>query len=157
VQAIESWAPLLFVSRDPRDFNELANRGNLVPFLFERLATMARKSDPLCILNCAENDMELKRRGFGRTDKLPVSILLTPLLNTRRTHGSAQLSNLNKVVVKSSIFPAGTLVRLSLLSSPRLELKAYLRYPTGLFWRVVWPPSHLLSSIIRTYPHYRLR
>jgi len=59
----------LLVSRDPRDLIDLANRGNLVPAMFQRLATMTRKNDPLFILNGAENDTELKRRGFGRTDK----------------------------------------------------------------------------------------
>ena len=63
----------ILVSRDPRDLVDLANRGSLVPTLFERLATMTRKNDPLCILNGAKNDVELKQRGFGRTDKLPVS------------------------------------------------------------------------------------
>ena len=62
----------LLVSRDQRDLIDLANRGNLIPTLFERLATMTRKNDPLCILNGAESDTELKQRGFGRTDKLPV-------------------------------------------------------------------------------------
>ena len=145
---------VLFVSRDARDFNELANRGNLVPVLFGRLATMARKSDPLCILNCAENDVELKQRGFGRTDKLPVRILLAALPKAHRTHGSAQLNDLNKVVVKSSIFPKGTLVGFFGFF-PQLELKAYLRYPIDCLWHVLWPPFHLLSSILRAYPHYR--
>jgi len=63
---------VLLVSRDPRDLVDLASRGNLVPALFERLAMMTRKNDPLCILNGVENDIELKQRGFGRTDKLPV-------------------------------------------------------------------------------------
>ena len=63
------------VSRDPRDLHELANRGNLVLVLLGRLAKMTRKNDPLCILNGAKNDMELKQKGFGRTDKLPVRIL----------------------------------------------------------------------------------
>lgn len=62
----------LLVSRDPRDLVDLANRGNLVPVLFQRLETMTRKNDPLLTLNGVENDIELKRRGFGRTDKTPV-------------------------------------------------------------------------------------
>lgn len=62
----------LLVSRDQRDLIDLANRGDLVPALFERLAAMTRKTDPLCVLNGAESDAELKQRGFGRTDKLPV-------------------------------------------------------------------------------------
>lgn len=66
---------VLLVSRDQRDLVDLANRGNLVPTLFERLTAMTHKSDPLCILNCAESDIELKRRGFGRTDKSPVRLV----------------------------------------------------------------------------------
>lgn len=62
----------LLVSRDPRDLIDLANRGNLIPALFQRLGTMTRKNDPLFTLNGAENDIELRRRGFGRTDKTPV-------------------------------------------------------------------------------------
>jgi hypothetical protein len=104
---------VLLVSRDPRDLVDLAKRGNLVPALFERLTTMTRKNDPLCILNGADNDTELKRRGFGRADKLPVSGLLAPLPVTRRTHKSVQLSNLNNVIVRSSIFPEGTPVRIA--------------------------------------------
>jgi len=75
----------LLVSRDPRDLVDLANRGSLVPILFERLATMTRKNDPLLILNGAENDVELKQRGFGRTDKLPVSFPSTSPSITRVT------------------------------------------------------------------------
>lgn len=70
---------VLLVSRDPRDLHELVSRGNLVPVLFERLAKMTRKNDPLCILNGAENDMELRQKGFGRTDKVPVRISLATL------------------------------------------------------------------------------
>jgi len=66
---------VLLVSRDQRDLVDLANRGNLVPTLFERLTAMTRKNDPLCILNCAESDIELKQRGFGRTDKSPVRLV----------------------------------------------------------------------------------
>src|SRR6266436_5957209 len=58
---------VLLVSRDPRDLIDLASRGNLASALFERLATMTRKNDPLCTLNGAENDIELRRRGFSRT------------------------------------------------------------------------------------------
>ena len=104
---------VLLASRDPRDLVDLANRGNLVPALFDRLATMARKNDPLCILNGAENDTELKRRGFGRTDKLPVRFSFVSFSITRGTNMFVQLSSLNKVVVKSSIFPEGTPVRAS--------------------------------------------
>lgn len=68
--ALDVFASL--VSRDPRDLTDLANRGNLVSTLFRRLATTTRKNDPLCILNGVEDDAELKRRGFSRTDKLPV-------------------------------------------------------------------------------------
>ena len=67
----------LLVSRDPGDLHELANRGDLMPVLLERLAKMTRKNDPLCILNGVENDVELKQKGFGRTDKLPVRISFT--------------------------------------------------------------------------------
>jgi hypothetical protein len=125
---------VLLVSRDPRDLHELANRGNLVPVLLERLTKMTRKNDPLCILNGAENDMELKQKGFGRTDKLPVRILFVALSITRGIHSLAQLSNLERVVIKSSIFLEGTPVTLSLGSPPRLELKYYPRYPTGYLW-----------------------
>lgn len=99
---------VLLVSRDPRDLIDLANRGTLVPVLFERLATMGRRNDPLCILNGAESDIELKQRGFGRTDKLPVGVPLADIPVACGAHGSFQLSNLNKVVVRSSIFPEGT-------------------------------------------------
>ena len=102
---------VLLVSRDPRDLIDLANRGHLVPVLFERLGTTTRKNDPLCILNGAEDDAELKRRGFGRTDKLPVRISLTNPSITHRTNESVQLSNLNKIVTGSSVFPEGTPVR----------------------------------------------
>lgn len=100
------------VSRNPSDLTDLANRGNLVPTLFERLATITRKNDPLCILNGAENDVELKRRGWSRTDKLPVRFPLTDPPIALRTHRLVQLSNLNKVVVRSSMFPEGTPVRI---------------------------------------------
>jgi len=63
---------VLLVSRDQRDLVDLASKGKLIPALFERLATMTRKNDPLCILTGAESDAELKQRGFGRTDKLSV-------------------------------------------------------------------------------------
>ena len=76
------------VSRDPRDLIDLANRGNLVPVLFQRLATMTRKNDPLFILNGPENDSELKRRGFGRTDKPPVRSPWTILSVPCRAHES---------------------------------------------------------------------
>lgn len=102
---------VLLVSRDQRDLIDLANRGNIVPALFERLATMTRKNDPLCILNGAESDIELKQKGFGRTDKLPVRFSLTSSSVTRGINKSVQLSNLNKVVVKSSVFPEGTPVK----------------------------------------------
>jgi hypothetical protein len=104
---------VLLVSRDQMDFIDLANRGNLVPALFERLTAMTRKNDPLFILNGAESDSELKRRGFGRTDKSPVRFSFANISVTPRTNKSVQLSNLNKIVVKSSIFPEGTPVRIS--------------------------------------------
>ena len=126
----------LLVSRDPRDLSELANRGELVPVLFERLATITRRNDPLCILNGAQSDVELKQRGFGRTDKLPVRILLSTLPAIHNTHLSAQLSNLNKIVTKSSIFPEGTPVRLLPESPARLELIPHPRYPIGSSWHV---------------------
>ena len=113
----------LLVSRDPGDLIDLTNRGNLVPTLFERLATLTRKNDPLCISNCAENDIELKRRGFSRTDKLPVRLQLANLPDTRRSHKSVQLSSLNKVVIKSSIFPEGTPVSTSLPDIPTIEVR----------------------------------
>lgn len=102
---------VLLVSRDQRDLIDLANRGNLVPALFERLTAMTRKTDPLCILNGAENDIELKQRGFGRTDKFPVTLSFANFSVTL-TNKSVQLINLNKVIVKSSIFPEGTPVRI---------------------------------------------
>jgi len=98
----------LLVSRDPRDLTDLTNRGNLVPTLFQRLETMTRKNDPLFILNGAENDTELKRKGFGRTDKTPVRSPWTTLSVPWRAHESPQLSNLNRIVVRSNIFPEGT-------------------------------------------------
>lgn len=103
----------LLVSRDQRDLIDLASRGNLVPALFERLTAMTRKTDPLCILNGAESDAGLKQRGFGRTDKLPVSFSFVNFSVTYGTHKPVQLSTLNKVVVGSSIFPDGTPVRTS--------------------------------------------
>ncbi|KAF9652285.1 hypothetical protein BDM02DRAFT_3089375 [Thelephora ganbajun] len=106
----------LLVSRDPRDLIDLANRGSLIPALFGKLATTTRKNDPLCILNGAENDIELKQRGFGRTDKLP-------------------LSNLNKVVIKSSIFSEGTQISNCLLVTRSLS---------------TLPPSLLHHSYIAT-------
>lgn len=128
---------VLLVSRDPRDFHELANRGSLIPVLLERLERMTRKNDPLCILNGAENDMELKQKGFSRTDKLPVRTLLTIHSITQGIHNSVQLSTLEKVVTKSSIFPDGTPVMFSFDSLAPLKLKAYPRYPTDCLWRVL--------------------
>ena len=115
---------VLLVSRDPRDLHELANRGNLVPMLLEKLAKLTRKNDPLCILNGAENDMVLKQKGFSRTDKLPVRISLAVLSIAQGIHSSAQLSSLEKVVTKSSIFPGGTPVTLPLYSLLQSELKS---------------------------------
>lgn len=106
---------VLLVSRDPGDLNELASRGNLIPVLFDRLAKMSRKNDPLCILNSVENDTELKQRGFGRTDKLPVRTPLIGLPMTLTAHGFVQLKNLNEVIVKSSTFPERTPVGLTLI------------------------------------------
>ena len=100
----------LLVSRDPRDLIDLVNRGSLVPALFKRLQTISHKNDPLLILNGAENDIELKRRGFGRTDKTPVRSPWTILPVPRGAHVTPQLSNLNKVIVRSSIFPKRTTV-----------------------------------------------
>lgn len=125
---------VFLVSRDPRDLHELVNRTNLTPVLLERFSKMTRKTDPLFILNGAENDMELKQKGFNRTEKPPVSISLTPPFHHREgLNNSSQLSNLEEVVTRSSIFPEGTPVTVFLDSLPRLELKPYPRYPTGCF------------------------
>lgn len=109
----------LLVSRDQRDLIDLASRGNLVLALLERLAAMTRKTDPLCILNGAESDAELRQRGFGRTDKLPVRFLFANFSVTNITHKPVQLSTLNKVVIGSSIFPEGTPVRSSFSQHPQ--------------------------------------
>ena len=98
---------VLLVSRDPRDLVDLAKRGNLVPALFERLTTMTRKNDPFCILNGAEDDTELKRRGFGRADKLPVRVLSGPSLsNTELTSLFSSVTSM-RLSLDLPFFPKG--------------------------------------------------
>jgi len=96
----------LLVSRDQRDLIDLTNRGNLVPVLFRRLETMTRKNDPLLILNGAENDAELKRRGFGRTDKTPVRSPWT-ILSVHEELMSPSSATSTRLSLDPAFFPKG--------------------------------------------------
>lgn len=61
------------VAREPRDLPELVDKSDFVQTLFDMLGTLNKNNDPLWLISCGLNDIELKRAGLVRVDKSLVS------------------------------------------------------------------------------------
>ena len=60
------------VSKDPLDLSDLASKSDFVTTMFRLLKTLDRDNDPLWLISCGMNDIELKRAGLSKSEKISV-------------------------------------------------------------------------------------
>ena len=60
------------VSKDPFDLSELASKSDFVATMYQLLNTLHREDDPLWLFSCDMNDIELKRAGVSKSEKISV-------------------------------------------------------------------------------------
>lgn len=81
------------VAREPRDLSELYEKPDFIDVLLNFLGSLDKSNDPLWLISCGLGDVELKRAGVTKADKILVScaalayvVLLKLLLAVRDTY-----------------------------------------------------------------------
>lgn len=62
------------VSKDSLDLSELASKSDFLSVMYRLLRNLDRENDPLWLISCGLNDVELKRSGVAKSEKTLVSM-----------------------------------------------------------------------------------